>query len=246
MGELELDDRRGRGDGFVGSEIPYEGGGLSCWLSCPTRGASTRFASGSTKRCSTRSMPPSPPALSSCASRAKRHDDGPVVLAAGAGCRPGPLPGHWRRRVPRRRRPRTDITVDEWGTVAAAATAFDESSRPNRSSPIWLIGLSSTSSVTARRGSSSSPIRSPTRRNRASRSELRLPSEPYTASAHELARRSTPPPSVGARGRRSGWRHAGGQAATRRVAEERCPRKQARGRPPADPAPLGEATLPLR
>lgn len=41
MRELELDDRRGRGDGFVGAEIPYAGGAFSMLVIVPDEG---RFA----------------------------------------------------------------------------------------------------------------------------------------------------------------------------------------------------------
>jgi serpin B len=41
MQELELGDKRGRGDGFVGAEIPYAGGAFSMLVIVPERG---RFA----------------------------------------------------------------------------------------------------------------------------------------------------------------------------------------------------------
>lgn len=66
MRELELADRRGTGEGFVGAEIPYAGTSSRCWCSFQTREGSPRSAMGSIRISSMRSTPSSPLGPMSC------------------------------------------------------------------------------------------------------------------------------------------------------------------------------------
>jgi serpin B len=134
MRELELDDRRGVGDGFVGAEVPYVGGDFSMLVIVPDEG---RFED------------------------VRQHLDqdlldeidstfntGPYELLMpkwetstqldlidwlnDLGAAPGSYPAISPEALLGEAVHGADVAVDEWGTVAAAATAlgFEESAAP--------------------------------------------------------------------------------------------------------------------
>lgn len=132
--ERELTDPRGRGDGFVGAEVPYAGGQLSMLVLVPDEGrfddvrgrlgqdlldgVDATFTTG-------------PYEL-----RIPRWDDSSAIdLApwlASIGAAPGSYPGVAPDAYLDAAVHAADIAVDEYGTVAAAATAlaFAESGAP--------------------------------------------------------------------------------------------------------------------
>lgn len=134
MRELELSDRRGSGDGFVGAEIPYVGGELSMLVLVPDAG---RFEEvrGRLDRDLLDAVDAS-------------FSEGPYELLlpkwqttsqldlmawlGSIGAAPGSYPKITPDAVLGAAVHAADISVDEWGTVAAAATGFgfDESAGP--------------------------------------------------------------------------------------------------------------------
>jgi serpin B len=134
MRELELGDRRGTGDGFVGAELPYAGGDYSMLVLVPDEGRfdelvgrldqalldeiDTTFTTGPYELL----LP-------------KWADDATVDLRSWLeeiGAAPGSYPGISPDAFLDAAVHAADITVDEQGTVAAAATAlgFAESGPP--------------------------------------------------------------------------------------------------------------------
>jgi serpin B len=134
MRELEIGDRRGEGDGFVAAEIPYVGGNLSMLVIVPDEGAfadvrgrldqdlideiDTTFTEGPFELF----LP-------------KWTDDSQLDLTpwlTEIGAAPGAYPGISPDAFLGAAVHGADIAVDEWGTVAAAATGlgFDESGAP--------------------------------------------------------------------------------------------------------------------
>jgi serpin B len=134
MQELELGDRRGVGDGFVGAEIPYVGGTFSMLIIVPDEG---RFAE--VRERLGRGLLDEIDA---------DFDTGPYELLMPGwedeaqldlmdwlteiGAAPGSYPGITPDAFLDAGVHAADITVDEWGTVAAAATGlgFAESGPP--------------------------------------------------------------------------------------------------------------------
>lgn len=131
MRELELSDRRGEGDGFVGAEIPYAGDAYSMLVIVPDEGRfdevrgqlsqafldeiDNSFTEGPYELL----LPP-------------WEDDEQIDLMSwltDLGIAPGSFPGISPGSSLAGAVHGADIAVDEWGTVAAAATAlgFDES-----------------------------------------------------------------------------------------------------------------------
>lgn len=126
MRELELADRRGQGDGFVGAELPYVGGEFSMLLLVPDAGrfeeirgrlsqafldaVDASFSSGPYELLMPRWKTTSSLTLV----------DWLVELGAAPGHYPEISPGAFLDAAVHG----ADISVDEWGTVAAAATAF--------------------------------------------------------------------------------------------------------------------------
>ncbi len=135
MQELELESRRGSGDGYVGAEVPYAGGEYSMLVIVPDEG---RFVGirdrlggdlldeiddGFTAGPFELLLPPWEDAT-------EQLDLLPWL--EGIGAAPGSYPGISPDAFLGAAVHGADITVDEWGTVAAAATAFgfEESAGP--------------------------------------------------------------------------------------------------------------------
>lgn len=134
MQELELDDRRGRGVGFVGAEIPYVGGAFSMLLIVPGEG---RFAEVRDRLDQSlldeidASFTTGPYELL----MPGWEDEAQLDLMGwleGIGAAPGHYPGITPDAFLDAAVHAADIAVDEWGTVAAAATGlgFAESGPP--------------------------------------------------------------------------------------------------------------------
>jgi serpin B len=134
MRELELGDRRGRGDGFAGAELPYVGTELSMLLLVPDAGRfedvrgrlSQQLLDGIDA-----SFTPGPYALLLPKWSTKSQIDLLGWLTE-LGAAPGLYPAITESAYLDGAVHGADISVDEWGTVAAAATAlgFDESGSP--------------------------------------------------------------------------------------------------------------------
>lgn len=126
MQELELGDRRGTGDGFVGAEIPYVGGTFSMLLIVPDEG---RFAEVRERLSqdllaqidATFTAGPYELLMPGWEDRAQL-DLMDWLIEIGAA--PGRYPGITSEAFLDAAVHAADITVDEWGTVAAAATGF--------------------------------------------------------------------------------------------------------------------------
>jgi serpin B len=134
MRELELGDRRGRGDGFVGAELPYVGGELSMLILVPDAGRFAEIRDGLSQSFldtvdATFSTGPYE-LLMPAWSTTSAFDlmDWLTELGAAPGLYPAISPGAFLAGAVHG----ADIHVDEWGTVAAAATAlaFEESGPP--------------------------------------------------------------------------------------------------------------------
>jgi serpin B len=126
MRELELGDRRGRGEGFVGAEIPYAGNELSMLLIVPDSGrfddvraalgqdwldaVDASFTTGPYEL-----LLPKWKTTSQLDLLAWLED-----IGAAPGSYPKITPGSFLSAAVHG----ADIEVDQWGTVAAAATAF--------------------------------------------------------------------------------------------------------------------------
>jgi hypothetical protein len=125
MRELELTDRRGSSDGFVGAEIPEDGGNFSTLVLVPDPGRyedvlgrvdqtlldeiDTTFGTGRTSCCSRSGTTPTRWTFCRGSTRCRSRRVLPAISAdASLGAA-----GH-----------AADITVDEYGTVAAAAAGL--------------------------------------------------------------------------------------------------------------------------
>ena len=130
MQELELGDRRGRGNGFVGAEIPYAGGEFSMLVIVPDEGRFHRVRDTLDQDLLDRidgSFTTGPYELL----LPKWADHTELDLLAWLvemGASPGSYPGSYPAISPDALLDAAvhgaDIEVDEWGTVAAAVTAF--------------------------------------------------------------------------------------------------------------------------
>jgi len=126
MRELELPDRRGRGDGFVGAEIPYVGGDFSMLVIVPDEGRYADVRNRIDQRLLDEidaGFTTGPYELLLPEWATTSHLD-LLSWLGGIGAAPGLYPAI----APNARLDGAmhgaDITVDEWGTVAAAATGL--------------------------------------------------------------------------------------------------------------------------
>ena len=134
MHELELDDRRGRGDGFVGAEIPYAGDDYSMLVVVPDEGRYDEFVERLDQQLLDeidRSFTTGPYELL----LPKWKDSYQLDLIdwlTDVGAAPGSYPSITPDAFLDAAVHAADISVDERGTVAAAATAlgFAESGPP--------------------------------------------------------------------------------------------------------------------
>lgn len=134
MRELELSDRRGEGDGYVGAEIPYVGGEFSMLVIVPDEG---RFADVRDRLSQEfldevdSSFTTGPYELLLPGWETDTQMDLLSWLQE-AGVAPGSFPAISPDAFLGAAVHGADIAVDEWGTVAAAATglAFEESGAP--------------------------------------------------------------------------------------------------------------------
>ena len=126
MRELELADRRGRGDGFVAAEIPYVGGAFSMLLIVPDEGrfAEVRERLGQDlldEIDASFTTGPFELLMPGWSDKAQLDLMGWLTeIGAAPGLYPGITPEAFLDAAVHA----ADITVDEWGTVAAAATGF--------------------------------------------------------------------------------------------------------------------------
>jgi serpin B len=126
MRQLELSDRRGVGDGFVGAEIPYAGGDFSMLLIVPDEG---RFEEIRTQLShdlleeidATFTIGPYELLLPRWETDTQL---GLVDWLNGLGAAPGAYPAISPEAVLDAAVHSATISVDDWGTGAAAATAF--------------------------------------------------------------------------------------------------------------------------
>lgn len=132
MRELELGGRRGRGDGFVGAELPYVGAQLSMLILVPDAGRFAELRAELSQALldgidGSFTTGPYELLLPKWSSRTAALDLLPWLTELGAapGSYPAISPGAFLDGAVHG----ADISVDEWGTVAAAATGlgFDES-----------------------------------------------------------------------------------------------------------------------
>ncbi len=126
MQELELGDLRGEGDGFVGAEIPYLGGNFSMLVIVPDEGRFTEIRDGLDQAMlaeidATFTTGPYELILPPWDDKANL-DLLPWLVEIGVA--PGSYPGIHPAAFLGAAVHATDITVDEWGTVAAAATGL--------------------------------------------------------------------------------------------------------------------------
>ncbi|HEU4540829.1 MAG TPA: serpin family protein [Jiangellaceae bacterium] len=134
MQELELDDLRGAGDGYVGAEIPYAGGELSMLVIMPDEGRFAELRDGLDQAFLDEidaTFTRGPYELRLPAWRTRTELDLMGWLEA-SGVAPGHYPAIAAGVFLGEAVHGADIAVDEWGTVAAAATAlgFEESGAP--------------------------------------------------------------------------------------------------------------------
>lgn len=134
MRELELNDSRGEGDGFVGAEVPYVGSEFSMLVLVPEEGRFAeirdRIDQGLLEEID-ESFTTGPYELLI----PQWSDNTNIDLLAwleGIGAAPGSYPAISPEAFLGGAVHAADITVDEWGTVAAAATGigFEESGPP--------------------------------------------------------------------------------------------------------------------
>jgi serpin B len=134
MTELELGDRRGVGDGFVGAEIPYEGGDFSMLVIVPDEGrfedVRQRLGQDLLDEIDA-SFTTGPYELIIPKWETTTQLD-LVEWLRDMGASPGKYPSISATAALEEAVHGADIAVDEWGTVAAAATAlgFEESGPP--------------------------------------------------------------------------------------------------------------------
>lgn len=134
MRELELSDRRGSGDGFIGAEVPYVGAELSMLVLVPDSGrfedVRARLGQALLDEVDA-SFTTGPYELLLPKWKTTSQLDLLAWLQA-AGAAPGSYPKISPAAVLGGAVHAADISVDEWGTVAAAATGlgFDESGPP--------------------------------------------------------------------------------------------------------------------
>lgn len=134
MRELELDDRRGVGDGYVGAEIPYSGGDFSMLVVVPDEGqfeeVRQRLDQGLLDEIdATFTIGPYELLIPKWETTTQLDLMSWLTdLGAAPGVYPAISPGVFLGEAVHG----ADIAVDEWGTVAAAATAlgFEESGAP--------------------------------------------------------------------------------------------------------------------
>jgi serpin B len=134
MRELELADRRGRGDGFAGAEIPYAGGEYSMLVLVPDEGRYEEFLERLDQRLlddvdATFTTGPYELLVPTW----DDHSDIDLLpWLEDLGIAPGRFPGISPDAFLDGAVHGADITVDEYGTVAAAATGlgFAESGPP--------------------------------------------------------------------------------------------------------------------
>ena len=127
MQELELESARGTGEGYVGAEIPYAGGEYSMLVIVPDEGRFTEIRdrlgadllaevdAGFTEGPFELLLPP-------WEDKTEQLDLLPWLETIGAA--PGSYPGITPDAFLGAAIHGADITVDQWGTIAAAATAF--------------------------------------------------------------------------------------------------------------------------
>lgn len=124
--ELELGDRRGSGDGFVGAEIPYVGGDFSMLVIVPDKGRfdeiRERLGQGLLDEIDA-NFTTGPYELLIPKWQTNTHLDLLAWLDE-MGAAPGSYPAISPRAFLDAAVHGADITVDEWGTVAAAATGL--------------------------------------------------------------------------------------------------------------------------
>ncbi len=124
--ELELTDRRGAGDGFMGAEIPYVGGNFSMLVIVPDQGRFTEIRDRLDQELldeidATFTTGPFELLIPKWASNTQLDL---LAWLQGIGAAPGRYPGITPDAFLAAAVHGADITVDEWGTVAAAATAL--------------------------------------------------------------------------------------------------------------------------
>ena len=127
MQELDLESRRGSGDGYVGAEVPYAGGEYSMLVIVPDEGrfAEIRDLLGDhllDDIDAAFTVGPFELLLPPWEDATEQLDLLPWLESIGAA--PGSYPGISPDAFLGAAVHGADITVDEWGTVAAAATAF--------------------------------------------------------------------------------------------------------------------------
>jgi serpin B len=126
MRELELSDKRGVGDGFEGAEIPYVNTDLSMLLLVPDEGSFEQFRDGLDQDLldwvdENFETGPYELLMPGWETNSKLDlIDWLTTLGAAPGSYPKITPSAFLDAAVHG----ADITVDEWGTVAAAATAF--------------------------------------------------------------------------------------------------------------------------
>lgn len=132
--ELELDDRRGMGDGFVGAEIPYAGGDFSLLVIVPDEGGFEEFRQRLDQRLideidATFTTGPYELLIPTWETTTQLDL---MSWLTDLGAAPGSYPAIDPSAFLGGAVHGADITVDEWGTVASAATAlsFLESGPP--------------------------------------------------------------------------------------------------------------------
>lgn len=134
MRELELADRRGKGEGFVGAEIPYMGGEFSMLLVVPDQGrfAELRDRLGQDLLDQIDASFTTGPYELLIPQWADNTRLDLLAWLEQIGAAPGSYPSITEEAFLDAAVHAADITVDEWGTVAAAATGlgFAESGPP--------------------------------------------------------------------------------------------------------------------
>jgi serpin B len=134
MQELELGDRRGKGDGFVGAEIPYIGDEFSMLVIVPDEGRFAELRDGLDQAFLDEvdaTLTTGPYELRIPAWQTNTQID-LIDWLEDIGAAPGSYPAIHRPAWLDAAMHGADIAVDGWGTVAAAATAlgFVESGPP--------------------------------------------------------------------------------------------------------------------